>query len=50
MKEVKKSIKCIACDKAPSMGDKIDDWRISQQGDTISLLCTECWEEKQNED
>ena len=46
MKQLRSSIKCIACGKVPVSGvDTIDNWAINDK-DGITLLCEECYQEQ----
>ena len=48
MKTFKDLVKCSICDKKPTPGETIDDWRIRRTTEKIDLMCVDC-SEKENQ-
>tara|TARA_E500000331_G_C17081313_1_gene637053 strand:+ start:612 stop:866 length:255 start_codon:yes stop_codon:yes gene_type:complete len=48
MMHFKKQVKCSVCDYHPQEGENIDDWKINQESNTIDLICTNCYTDKEN--
>ena len=50
MNQFKLMVACSACNRRPTPGENIDNWKINQQSENIDLLCTDCFEEEFSED
>ena len=42
MKKWKKSVRCSVCGREPFENEKIDNWTLSKADEKISLVCTDC--------
>ena len=48
LKNFESVVRCIGCSRVPNavMGEKIDNWHISKEGDKIELTCPSCKEQE----
>ena len=46
MSKFKKQVVCSECARAPREGENIDNWHIEKSSENIDLICTECYNKK----
>ena len=44
MMNFRKQVKCSKCDYQPQEGEKIDDWHVDKNSESIDLVCTSCYD------
>ena len=45
MKKFKKQVACSECGRSPREGENIDNWHINKYSEKVDLICTECYNE-----
>tara|TARA_Y100001937_G_scaffold9813_1_gene12066 strand:- start:1965 stop:2222 length:258 start_codon:yes stop_codon:yes gene_type:complete len=50
MRNFKKQVICVKCNRGPREGEKIDDWHIDKYSNNIDLICTDCYTVKESEE